>query len=180
VAKNAGELPLSSVDCPKAAKGKLMYLYAWCLITLVTAALVLGTSFAHMLQIRPARRYGAKQWLEMQQHFYPSYAAAAGIIEPLAIVTAAVLAFVLRDWRPSMLTAIAGSACLAIAFVFVSLMVTTRINAQVSQWKAGALPVDWESSRRRLELAHILRLTLHLAGFALLVLATLISPLSDE
>src|SRR3954469_3891694 len=131
-----------------------MYLYAWCLITLVTAALVLGSSFAHTLQIGPARRYGGEQWLEMQQHFYPSYAAAAGILEPLAIVAAALLAFVLRDWRPSMRLAIAGTACLAIAFVLVSLLLANRINTRVSEWKPDALPADWERSRKSLELAH--------------------------
>jgi hypothetical protein len=157
-----------------------MYLYAWCLITLVTAALVLGSSFAHMLQIGPARRYGAKQWLEMQQHFYPSYAAAAGIVEPLAIVAAALLAFVLRDWRPSMLLAIAGTACLAIAFVLVSLLLASRVNARVAEWKQDTVPSDWEHARKSLELAQVLRFALHLAGFTLLVVATLISPLSDE
>jgi hypothetical protein len=157
-----------------------MYVSAWCLITLVIAALLLGTSFARTLEIGPARRYGGERWLEMQKHFYPSYAAAAGIIEPLAIVAAAVLAFVLRDWRPSMLTAIAGAACLAMSFVFVSLISMTRVNARVSQWTGDALPADWESSRQRLEFAQILRFALHLAGFALLVLSTLISPLSDE
>jgi hypothetical protein len=156
-----------------------MYLYAWCLITLVSAALLLGTSFARTLEIGPARRYGGERWLELQRDFYPLYAATAGIMEPLAIVAAALLAFVLRDWRPSMLIAIAGTACLAIAFV-VSLLVTSRINARVSQWKPDALPADWQRSRTSLELAHVLRLALHLAGFALLVLATLISPLSDE
>ena len=157
-----------------------MYVSAWCLITLVIAALLLGTSFTYTLAIGPARRLGAAQWLELQRNFHQSYAAAAGILEPIAIVAAAVLAFVLRDWRPAMLTAIAGAACLATAFIFVSLMMSSRVSARVSEWTAGALPADWETSRKRLEAAHVLRFALHFAGFALLVLATLISPLSDE
>ena len=157
-----------------------MYVSTWCLITLVIAALLLGTSFADTLAIGPVRRYGGKQWLELQRSFYASHTAAGVILEPLAIVTAAVLAFVLRDWRPAMLTALAGTACLATAFAFVSLIVTSRINVRLSEWSADALPSDWETSRKRLEVAHVLRFALHFAGFALLVLATLISPLSDE
>jgi len=107
-----------------------MFMTAWCLITLVVAALLLGTSFAYLLEIGPMRRYGGPQWLDVQHSLHPSYAAAAGIMEPAAIITAAMLAVVLRDWRPALLVAIAGTVCLAIAFAFVSLPVTNRINAR--------------------------------------------------
>ena len=157
-----------------------MFMTAWCLITLVIAALLLGSSFARVLEIGPMRRYGGPQWLELQHSLYPSYAAAAGIIEPAAIIAAAMLAVVLRDWRPALLVAIAGAVCLAIAFAFVSLPVTNRINARISRWTADALPPNWELWRTRLEVSQVLRFILHLAGFALLVVATLVSPLSDE
>ena len=101
-------------------------------------------------------------------------------MEPAAIITAAMLAVVLRDWRPALLLAIAGTACLAIAFALISLPVTNPINARISRWTVDAVPPNWEIWRKRLEVSQVLRFILHLAGFALLVLATLISPLSDE
>jgi len=60
------------------------------------------------------------------------------------------------------------------------LTVTNRVNARTAEWTADTLPADWQLWRSRWEFSHVVRFVLHLAGFALLVLATLISPLSDD
>jgi hypothetical protein len=157
-----------------------MFLTTWCLVSLVLAGLLMGTSFAHTLEMPAKLRYDGPQWLHVQHTLYPAYASVGGIIELAAIIAAAVLAVVLRDWRPALVAALAGTACLVVAFVFVWLMVTNRVNARTAEWTADTLPADWESWRKRWEVSHVVRFLLHLAGFALLVLATLISPLSDD
>ena len=157
-----------------------MFLYFWCVLSLTLAALLMGTTFAHALEMPSKLGYDGPQWLHAQHTLYPAYASIGGTIELVAIVAAAILAVLLRDWRPALVAALAGTACLAIAFLFVWLMVTNPVNARIAEWTADALPTDWKNWRRKWEVSHVVRFVLHLAGFALLALATLISPLSDD
>jgi hypothetical protein len=157
-----------------------MFLYFWCVFSLTLAALLMGTSFAHVLEMPAKLRYDGPLWLQVQHSLYRTYASTGGAIEGAAIIAAAILAYVLRDWRPALIAALAGTACLAIAFLFVWVMVTNRINARTAKWTSDTLPADWERWRRRWEVSHVVRFILHLSGFVLLVLATLISPLADD
>lgn len=157
-----------------------MFLYFWCVLSLTLASLLMGTSFAHVLEMPAKLGYDGPLWLQVQRSLYRAYGSIGGAIEVAAIVAATILAVVLRDWRPAMIAALAGTACLAIAFLFVWVMVTNRANARTAKWTSDTLPADWERWRRRWEVSHAVRFVLHLSGFVLLVLATLISPLADD
>jgi len=140
----------------------------------------MGTSFAHTLEMPAKLRFAEDHWLQMQQGLYVAYAKVGGMLEIAAIIAAGLLAFFLRDWRPAMLAAIVGTACLAIAFFVVWLLVTNRVNAQVKLWTPDSLPDEWPRWRKRWEISHVVRFALHLCGFGLLTVATLISPLTDD
>jgi Domain of unknown function (DUF1772) len=157
-----------------------MFLYFWCLLSLTLAALLMGTSFAHVLEMPAKLRYDGPLWLQVQHSLYRAYGGIDAAIEAAAIIAAAFLAFFLRDWRPSLLAALAGTVCLAIAFLFVRVMIINPVNARTANWTRDTLPADWERWRRRWEVSHAVRFVLHLSGFVLLVLATLVSPLSDD
>jgi hypothetical protein len=146
----------------------------------VLAALLMGTSFAHTLEMPAKLRFTEEHWLQAQQNLYVAYARVGGVLEVSAIVAAALLAWFLRDWRPAMLTAVAGAACLAIAFLVVWVLITNRVNARVAFWTPSTLPDEWPRWRKRWEISHVARFALHLGGFTLLALATLISPLSND
>jgi hypothetical protein len=157
-----------------------VFLYFWCVLSLALAALLMGTSFAHVLEMPAKLRYEGPLWLRVQQSLYRLYAGIGGAIEVAATVAAVILAFVLRDWRPAMMAALAGAACLFVALAFIRVPVTNRVNARTAQWTADTLPADWQQWRRRWEISHALRFALHLSSFVLLTLATLISPLADD
>ena len=157
-----------------------MFLYFWCVLSLTLAALLMGTSFAHVLEMPAKLRYDGPLWLQVQHSLYRVYGSIGGAIEVAAIVAAAILAVVLRDWRPALIAALAGTVCLVIAFLFVWVPVTSRVNARTAKWTRDTLPADWERWRRRWEISHAVRFVLHLSGLVLLVLATLISPLADD
>jgi hypothetical protein len=157
-----------------------MFLYFWCVLSLTLAALLMGTSFAHVLEMPAMLRYDGPLWLQVQHSLYRVYGSIGRAIEVAAIVAAAILAVVLRDWRPALIAALAGTVCLAIAFLVVWVMVTNRVNARTAKWMPGTLPADWQRWRRRREVSHAVRFVLHLSAFVLLVLATLISPLADD
>lgn len=157
-----------------------MFLYFWCVLSLTLAALLMGTSFAHVLEMPAKLRYDGPLWMQVQHSLYRVYGSIGGAIEVAAIVAAAILAVVLRDWRPALIAALAGTVCFVIAFLFVWVTVTSRVNARIAKWTPDTLPADWQRWRRRWEISHAVRFVLHLSGFVLLVLATLISPLADD
>ena len=157
-----------------------MVVKIWCLATLVLAALLMGTSFAHALEMPAKMRYDTDEWMHAQHTLYFAYARIGGMIEIAAILAAGALATFLHDWRPAMLTAVAGAACLGVAFFVVWVPVTNRVNAHVATWTVQAWPADWERWRRKWEMSHLARFLLHLMGFSLLVVATLISPLAED
>lgn len=156
------------------------FIKTWCLATLILAALLMGTSFAHTLEMPAKLRFAEEHWLQAQQNMYVAYARVGGVLEISAILAAALLAYFLRDWRPAMLAAIAGTACLAFAFFVVWVLVTNRINAKVALWTPSNLPDEWPRWRKRWEISHVVRFAFHLGGFTLLTLATLISPLAED
>jgi len=87
-----------------------MVVKIWCLATLVLAALLMGTSFAHALEMPAKMRYDTDEWMHAQHTLYFAYARIGGMIEIAAILAAGALATFLHDWRPAMLTAVAGAA----------------------------------------------------------------------
>ena len=157
-----------------------MFVKSWSLATLVLAALLMGTSFAHTLEMPAKMRFTEEHWLQAQQSMYVAYAKVGGVLEVCALVTAGGLAYFLRDWRPAMFAAIAGTACLAVAFLVVWVLVTNRVNVKVGLWTPDTLPDEWPRWRKRWEISHVVRFAFHLGGFALLTAATLISPFADD
>jgi hypothetical protein len=156
-----------------------MFVKSWSLATLVLSGLLMGMSFSHSLEMPSKMRYPADEWQFLQQTLYAAYARIGGAIELAAILAAAALAVLLRDWRPAMVVAIAGALCLAIAFFGIWVPVTRKVNAQVSTWTFNARPIDWARWRAKWELSHVARFLLQFLGFALLAVATLISPFAE-
>ncbi|WP_295811989.1 anthrone oxygenase family protein [uncultured Nitratireductor sp.] len=142
-------------------------------ITLVLTALLLGTTFAHTLEALPKLDYGQEMWVVLQQTLYRYYAVIGGPVELGAILSASILAFLVRGQRMPFLAAAAGTACLAVAFFGVWLLVTRDVNAQVLAWPADSIPADWADLRLKWEASHIARFVLHLTGFVLLLVAAL-------
>jgi hypothetical protein len=150
-----------------------MLVKSWFFVTLVLASLLLGTSFAHTLEMPVKLRYDAEQWLLLQQTLYRYFASAGGVFELGAIITATVLAFLVRRDGRSLLLVSAGAACLAIAFFGIWLFVTNRVNIEVSGWTSQSIPADWSQWRSQWEYSHLARFVLHLCGFCTLVGALL-------
>ena len=155
-----------------------MFLTFWCLLTLVLAAVLPGTTLAPAYGMRAAERNAPAQWLQAHS-LYRGLAGIAAVLEPIAVLAAVVMTVLLRDWRPALLSAMAGAACLAVSYL-VFWGITHRADVQITQWLARAPPNDWQSWRSKWSVSQRVRFGLHLTGFALLALATLISPLAQD
>jgi hypothetical protein len=140
----------------------------WLDSSLLLAALLLGTTFAHVLEIRAKRQMDGALWTTLQHRLYGSFATIGGTVEIGAILTTAALAWLLRQSQGRWLAA-AALACFALAFAGVWIGVVMPVNREVFRWSPAAVPPRWERWRRRWDLGHAIRFGLHLIGFCLLV-----------
>ena len=150
-----------------------MLIRAWLFATLLLSALLMGTSFAHALQMPVKLSYDAPQWLRLQHTLYRYYGSVGAAAEIGALVGALGLTWLVRGEQPGMALAAIGAACLAVAFFAVWIFATNAVNEQTAQWTQESIPADWARWRSRWEWSHALRFVLHLAAFAALLGALL-------
>lgn len=141
------------------------------LTVLVLTALLLGTTFAHVLEAPAKFQYDAAQWVFAQQNLYRSFASIGGAIELSAIAATIGYAFLLRN-DASFVWAIVAAVLIAMAFA-VWVFVTASVNARVETWSLDAIPTEWRSLRMQWEYSHIVRWVAHLVGFISLATAAL-------
>src|SRR4030095_15602806 len=101
-----------------------MLIKLWFLVTLLLTALLLGTTFAHTLEIPAKLQYDGPLWTRLQRTLYSGFLWIGGPVELAAIVAASVLAFMLRHEHWSFLLAAAAALCLAVAFFGVWIFMT--------------------------------------------------------
>jgi hypothetical protein len=137
-------------------------------IALLLAALSLGSSWSHVLQIRGKAPWPGPFWQQAMATLYRDYAIIGAAIDVAAILAAWTLAYVLRGaptpFRRAFAGAILLSAGLGTWFAFVA-----PINAVFANWPAGGLPADWTVYRDRWEFWHAV-----IAGLKGLALSALI------
>jgi hypothetical protein len=151
-----------------------MKLRIWYFVTLLLVGLLMGTSFGHTLEMPAKLRVDEQLWMTFQHTLYPYFAYAGAPIELGAIVTAAVLSFLVRRQDAAYYFALLGAACVTLAFFVVWLGFTNPVNAETAGWTASSIPSDWAQWRRQWEYSHAVRFGLHLIGFSALVLSSLI------
>jgi Domain of unknown function (DUF1772) len=149
-------------------------LHAWSFLTISLAALLMGCTFCHVLEIPAKLKMEAPFWMTLQQRLYRTFAPIGGSIEITAILAAAVLAFLVRDDQRVFYMTLGAAISLAGAFFVVWLMFTNTVNVEVSKWKARAIPKDWKQWRTQWEFSHAGRFVLQLIGFSALLLSVLI------
>jgi hypothetical protein len=146
-----------------------MLLRAWYFVTVILTALLMGTSFAHTLEMPAKMTVDGVLWMTFQHTLYPYFAYAGAPVELGSIITAAGLSYLLRGKRSGFYQAVVATICLATAFFVVWLGFTNVVNDETAKWTADSIPADWAEWRRRWEYSHATRFVLHLTSFALLI-----------
>lgn len=151
-----------------------MGLRTWRFITLLLAALLMGTTFGHTLEMPMKMQVDGPLWMTFQHTLYLYFAYVGGPVEAGAILVAIVLAVLVRKRRRVFYLVLGGAVCLAVAFLAVWVGFVSPVNAQTATWTAETIPPDWAQWRAQWEYAHATRFVLHLVGFSALVLSVLI------
>ncbi|HMB90138.1 MAG TPA: DUF1772 domain-containing protein [Rhodothermales bacterium] len=150
-----------------------MILRTWYFFAILLAALLMGTSLAHSLEMPMKMQVDGPLWRTFQHSLYRYFAIIGGPIEIGAILSAAGLAFFARKREQPYPLILIGTACLAAAFL-VWLGLVSPVNTQLATWtSAEAIPTDWMRWRAQWEYAHLARFILHLTGLSMLLVAGL-------
>ena len=152
-----------------------MPLLLWRLLTLLLVALSMALSFCHLMEMPVRLSWEPALWMETTNFggLYYLFGRVGAAIDVSAIVAAAVLVFLTRQWRPSFQLTIAGAllmaAGLAAWFGFVAPM-----NAIMAGWTAGTVPGDFIEVRNQWEYSHAAIAAIKIAGLAALLLSVLV------
>jgi hypothetical protein len=140
------------------------------IVAVVAAALTMGLTFAHTLELPQKLGYDAATWTRIQQSLYLYFGVVGGLVEVVAVIAAVVFAVRTRG-RPGGRLAAVGAACFVVALAWWFAVVNTA-NAEIGGWAVNAAPSDWERWRAQWEFGHAAHFVLTLAGFLTLLLAT--------
>lgn len=146
----------------------------WVVVTLVLVALVLGTSFAHVLEWPAKLQYDGPLYTRLHTTLYMYWGppSPTGFVEPAAIVAVLVLAALLHHERPAFTLVAVAAGALLLAFPVIFFWRVEPVNAAFrAAALAGTVPKDWTALRTRWDTGHALRFVLHLAAFVLLASA---------
>jgi hypothetical protein len=147
-------------------------------VTLLFVALVMGTSFAHALEMPAKMRVPGPMWLTFQHTLYANFAIVGGVVEIGSIVTATMLAYrQRRNPEAFRLTALAA-LCVLVAFAVVWVGFTNPVNQRTAVWTEQSMPPDWARWRSQWEISHVVRYVLHLAAFAALLTTVTRTPVT--
>jgi hypothetical protein len=140
------------------------------IVAVVAAALTMGLTFAHTLELPQKLAYDAAMWTRIQQSLYLWFGVIGGAVEVAAVIASVVFAVRTRG-RPGGRLPTAGAALFVTALAWWVVVVNTA-NAEIGGWTVGAVPSDWERWRAQWEFGHAAHFVLTLAGFLALLLAT--------
>jgi len=146
----------------------------WLVVAVVLAALLMGTSFSHVLEMGPKLRADGALWLSYQHTLYRCFASVGGVIEVSAVLATVVVAWLVREEGPAFPLAMLAASMLAAAFFGVWILITNAVNRRTARWTETALPADWRRWRARWEYSHAARFALQFLGFVALLCALLV------
>ncbi len=147
-----------------------MSLRGWYFVTLLLTALLMGTSFAHTLEMPAKLAVDGLTWMTFQHTLYRYFAYVGAPVELGSIAGVAWLTTLTRNHRRTFYLALFAALCFVSAFG-VWLGFTNSVNAETAQWTANSLPPDWSAWRTQWEYSHAARFTLHFLGFMALLLS---------
>lgn len=141
-------------------------------VSLICAALTLGLTLTHLLELPGKRGLTGAEWLTIQHTFYGGFAIIGGIAEILGLITTIGILFLVYRRRATFFLTLVGAVCLLgtlLAYWFGN----RPINAKVSAWTPATLPADWTRYRDRWDDAHAFSAVFAAIALVVLLIAIL-------
>ena len=148
---------------------------AWRFITLMLASFSLSLSMAHLLELPQRMQFDQQLWVRVTvvENVYKLFGSVGAVFEVTAILTAIVLAFLVRKHGSTFYWTLGGAILLVLAFVSWIVFVLP-MNAEFAQWGTNPIPADWTRYREQWEYAHAVNALIKIIGLSLLVISVLV------
>lgn len=143
--------------------------------TLLLAAFSLCLSMTHLLELPQRMKFDQRLWVEVTvfQEVYALFGSVGAFFEVGAILTAFILAFLVRGRGQTFYWTLGGAIVLLAAFISWIVFVNSA-NAELARWLTNPVPPDWTRTRDQWEYAHAANAFIKIAGFGLLLISVLV------
>jgi uncharacterized membrane protein len=150
---------------------------AWRFITLMLASFSLSLSMTHLLELPQRMQFDQQLWVRVTvfENVYKlfGFGSFGAAFETTAILTAIVLAFLVRKHGSTFYWTLGGAILLVLAFVSF-IMFVLPMNAEFAQWGTNPIPADWTRYRDQWEYAHAVNALIKIIGLSLLVISVIV------
>lgn len=141
-------------------------------VSLVCAALALGLTLTHDLEIPGKRILNGPDWLAVQQTFYGGFAIVGGVAEILGLISTVILLFLHRGQRGAfVLTLVATLSFAGMLALFA--FGNNPLNKQIMTWTPQTMPANWRDYRDAWDTFHAASSACAVLAFTTLLIATL-------
>jgi uncharacterized membrane protein len=153
----------------------MMFIRTWRFITLMLAAFSLSLSMTHLLELPQRMRFDQQLWVRITvvKNVYKLFGTVGAVFEIAAILTAIILAFLVRDRGSTFYWTLGGAILLVLAFVSWIVFIAP-INAEFAKWLTNSIPADWTRYRAQWEYAHAINAVIKIIAVGLLVTSVLV------
>ncbi len=145
----------------------------WRMVTVMLAALSLAPAVGHLLELPAKMAYDGSMWLQVSQTLYGAFGTVGAAFEVGAVVSAVVLAILVRHRRPALGWTLLGAACLIVTHAAYWIWLAP-VNATVSGLTLETLPVGWMALRDQWEYTHAARAVLQTVALVALVYSIIV------
>jgi hypothetical protein len=139
-------------------------------VAVMLAALTLGLSFCHLMQLPSRMGWDQYLWVgsTVQGGLYATFGSVGAVIDVACVIVLALLAYFVREHdRPGLALASIAALLFALGIVLWWVLVYP-VNVELAKWVNGPVPTDWTVYRSRWEWGHAIIAAVELAGFAAL------------
>jgi uncharacterized membrane protein len=153
----------------------MTFIRAWRFITLMLTSFSLSLSMTHLLELPQRMQFDQQLWVRVTvfENVYKLFGSVGAVFEVTAILTAIVLAFLVRKHGSTFYWTLGGAIFLVLAFVS-WIMFVLPMNAEFAQWGTNPIPADWTRYRDQWEYAHAVNALIKIIGLSLLVISVIV------
>jgi uncharacterized membrane protein len=129
----------------------------------------------HLLELPQRMQFNQELWVRVTvfENIYKLFGSVGAVFEITAILTAMVLAFLVRKRGSTFYWTLGGVILLILAFVS-WIMFVAPMNAEFAEWLTNPIPTDWTRYRDQWEYAHAVNAVIKIMGLSLLVISVLV------
>ncbi len=153
----------------------MTFIRSWRFITLMLASFSLSLSMTHLLELPQRMQFDQQLWVRVTvvENVYKLFGTVGAVFEITAILTAIVLAFLVRKHGSTFYWTLGGAIVLVLAFVS-WIMFVAPMNAEFAKWLTNPVPVDWTRYRDQWEYAHAVNAFIKIMGLSLLAISVIV------